>query len=327
MNHRLLGRTGLRVSELCLGAMTFGGATPPTEARAIFDRFAEAGGNFVDTAVNYAGGASEEVVGRLIAGQRERFVVATKYSAPLRAGDPSSGGNHARSLRQALDVSLRRLGTEYVDILWVHAWDHVTPLDELVRVLDGAVVSGKVLHVGISNSPAWAVARADALAETRGMARPAAIQVEYSLAERAVERELAPMSRELGMGLIAWGPLAGGVLTGKYLGERASGDPRRLASGDRRLSRRNLAIAAEAVRIADEHGTSPAAVALAWLMARPARPLPVLGVRTADQLEEQLAAVRLQLPEADMAALDEASALELGYPHDFLARIRTSYAP
>src|SRR3954469_2017109 len=159
MKYRRLGRTGLRVSELCLGAMTFGAATPPDEARRIFDRYAERGGNFLDTAVNYAGGSSEEVVGRLVGHERDRFVVATKYAAPLRRGDPNSGGNHAKALRQALETSLRRLRTDYVDLFWVHAWDHATPLEELVSVLEGAVRSGKVLHVGISNTPAWAVAR------------------------------------------------------------------------------------------------------------------------------------------------------------------------
>jgi aryl-alcohol dehydrogenase-like predicted oxidoreductase len=343
----------MRVSELCLGAMTFGGATPLEEARAILDRFADAGGNFVDTAVNYAGGASEEMLGRLIAGKRERFVVATKYGAPLRAGDPGSGGNHARGLRQALELSLRRLGTDYVDLLWVHAWDQITPLEELVRVLEGAVRSGKVLQVGISNTPAWAVARADALAEASGSARPVAIQVEYNLAARDVERELVPMSRELGMAVIAWGPLAGGLLTGKYLGEPGRGgappepdsgappprpgtgapgrlaaaEPRRLAPGDRRLSQRNLDLAAEAARIAAEHGADPAAVALAWLLARPARPLPILGVRTAAQLDQLLACLDLRLPDEAIARLDGVSAPELGYPHDFLARVRAAYAP
>lgn len=239
MNYRRLGSTGLRVSELCLGAMTFGAATAPDEAHAIFEVYVERGGNFIDTAVNYAGGASEEIVGRLVAHDRDRFVLATKYTAPIRRGDPNSGGNHAKSLRQALETSLRRLKTDHVDLYWVHAWDQSTPLEELVRVLHDAVQAGKVLHVGISNTPAWAVARAATLAEATGRARFAAIQVEYNLAERTAERELVPMSRALGLSVVAWGPLAGGLLTGKYLpGRHQQPGPRRLAPDDRSASRR-----------------------------------------------------------------------------------------
>lgn len=324
MRHRRLGHTGLSVSELCLGTMGFGGATSEAEARAILDRFADAGGNFLDTAVNYAGGASEEVVGRLVAGERDRFVIATKYAAPLRAGDPNSGGSHAKSLRQALDTSLRRLRTDHVDLYWVHVWDQTTPLEEVVRVLDAAVRAGKVLAVGWSNTPAWAVARAATLGEARGQARPAAIQVEYSLVERTVERELVPMSRHLGLDVLAWGPLAGGLLSGKYLGAPSeTAPPRRLEPGDRRLTERNLSIAARAVEVADELDATPAAVALAWLRAREAPPIPIVGPRTAAQLEDLL--VEVELPEQALRRLDEASAVPLGYPHDFLARLRSRY--
>jgi aryl-alcohol dehydrogenase-like predicted oxidoreductase len=326
MRQRALGHSGLRVSELCLGAMTFGAAAPAEEARGIFELYVERGGNFIDTAVNYAGGASEEIVGRLVAHDRDRFVIATKYAAPVRRGDPNSGGNHAKSLRQALDTSLRRLQTEYVDLYWVHAWDHSTPLEEIVRVLDDAVRAGKVLHVGISNTPAWAVARATTLAEGAGRARFAAIQVEYNLTERTVERELLPMSRALGQSVLAWGPLAGGLLTGKYLpGHDGGSQPSRLDPGDHRLGERNLAIAAEVAGVADELDASPAAVALAWLCAQPARPIPIVGARSAGQLEEALGCLDLQLPEAALGRLDAASAPSLGYPHDFLARMRTAY--
>jgi len=306
--------------------MTFGAATPAEEARVIFDHYVERGGNFLDTAVNYAGGASEEVVGDLVAGDRDRFVIATKYTAPLRRGDPNSGGNHAKSLRQALETSLRRLRTDYIDLYWVHAWDQTTPLEELVDVLDTAVRAGKVLHIGISNTPAWAVARAVTLAEAAGRARCAAIQVEYNLAERTVERELLPMSRQLGLGVLAWGPLAGGLLTGKYLpGDDDRAQSGRLTPGDRRLTERNLAIAAEAAGVARELDTSPAVVSLAWLRTQATRPIPILGVRTAGQLDDLLGCLDLHLPEAAVDRLDVASAPSKGYPHDFLARVRATY--
>jgi aryl-alcohol dehydrogenase-like predicted oxidoreductase len=316
----------MRVSELCLGTMTFGAATTAHEARRIFTRYVERGGNFLDTAVNYAGGASEEMLGELVAQERDRFVISTKYAAPIRAGDPNAGGNHAKSLRQALETSLRRLRTEYIDLYWVHAWDHVTPLEELTRVLDEAVRAGKVLHVGISNTPAWAVARANTLAEAAGRSPFAAIQVEYNVAERTVERELLPMSRALGLGVLAWGPLAGGLLTGKYIprGDADSG-PRRLAPGDRRLSERNHSIAREVAQIANELDTTPAVVALAWLRAQPDRPIAILGARSPGQLEELLGCLELQLPQAALDRLDDAGAVSLGYPHDFLARIRAAY--
>jgi aryl-alcohol dehydrogenase-like predicted oxidoreductase len=327
VNHRPLGRTGLRVSELCLGTMTFGAATPRDDARAIFSGYVERGGNFIDTAVNYAGGASEEIVGELVAPERDRFVVATKYTAPIRTGDPNAGGNHAKSLRQALDLSLRRLRTDYVDLYWVHAWDQVTPLEELVRVLDDAVQAGKVLYVGISNTPAWAVSRAIALAEARGYPRFVAIQVEYNLAERTVERELLPMSKALDLGVLAWGPLAGGLLSGKYLPGHLPGDrTNRLHQGDHRLSERNLSIAAEVARVAEQLDANPAAVALAWLRAQPARPIPIVGARTALQLEQAFGCLELELPHNARERLDKASAIALGYPHDFLARIRAAYA-
>jgi aryl-alcohol dehydrogenase-like predicted oxidoreductase len=326
VKHRRLGQTGLRVSELCLGAMTFGAATPADQARAIFERYVERGGNFIDTAVNYAAGASEEIVGQLAAHERDRLVIATKYTAPIRRDDPNSGGNHAKSLRQAIDLSLRRLRTDYIDLYWVHAWDQSTALEELVAILDDAVRAGKILHLGISNTPAWAIARAVTLAETQGRTRFCAIQVEYNLADRTVERELLPMSQHLGLSALAWGPLAGGLLSGKYLPNQRKPEPGRLAPGDRRFTDHNLALVAEVTTIADELATTPAAVALAWLRARPARPIPILGTRTPAQLEELLSALELQLPDIALQRLDTATAVSLGYPHDFLARVRPAYA-
>jgi aryl-alcohol dehydrogenase-like predicted oxidoreductase len=314
-----LGRTGLEVSELCLGAMAFGGSTPPDEAAHVLDLFADAGGNFVDTAVNYSSGASEEVLGRLLAGRRDRFVLGTKYTAPLVPGDHSSGGNHAKSLLLSLETSLRRLGTDYIDLYWVHVWDGATPLEQLVQRLDDAVRAGKILHVGISNAPAWVVARAVTLSEARNLERFAAIQVEYNLVERTVERELIPMSGELDLSVLAWGPLAGGLLTGKYV---EGGEGGRLDVNHRRLNERNLAVARELVGASAELDASPAAVALAWLRARRAAPIPVMGARTASQLEQLLACVDLRLPAEVVERLDSVSAVTMGYPHELLARLR-----
>jgi aryl-alcohol dehydrogenase-like predicted oxidoreductase len=320
MRYKLLGRSGLRVSELCLGAMTFG--TPgwgssDEECRRIFDTFLAAGGNFVDTANRYGGGNSERILGDLLASERDRIVLATKYSASMRSGDPNSGGNHRKSLIQSLDASLKRLKTDYIDVYWVHAWEFLTPLDEVMRALDDCVRAGKILYVGLSDAPAWIAARANTLAELRGWTPFVAIQIEYSLIERTVERELVPMARALDLAVLAWGPLGGGLLTGKYAtnGDRPQG---RLSGGDRRLTERNLAIAAAAAEIGSEIGAPPAQVALAWLRAQPGVVIPIVGSRTADQLAETLASVDLELDAAHLRRLDEASRIPLGFPHDLL---------
>jgi aryl-alcohol dehydrogenase-like predicted oxidoreductase len=220
MRFKLLGRTGLRVSELCLGTMVFGdtrgpwGATPE-DAREIFTAFAEAGGNFVDTANYYAQGNSERVVGELINAERDRWVLSTKYTLNTRPGDPNAGGNHRKSMVQALHGSLDRLGTDYIDVFWVHCRDEFTPIEEMVRALDDLVSSGKVLYAGISDTPAWQVSQAVTLADLRGWTRFAGLQVPYSLIERTVERDLLPMARSLELTVTAWSPLGDGLLTGR----------------------------------------------------------------------------------------------------------------
>ena len=328
MNHRLLGRSGLRVSELCLGAMTFGAApgswgADTGESRAILNTFRAAGGNFVDTANRYMGGDSERVLGELLSDDRDEFVLATKFTANMRPGDANAGGNHRKSLVQSLDASLRRLRTEYVDLLWVHAWDGITPLEETMRALDDVVRAGKVLYIGISDAPAWVVARSNTMAELRGWSSYAAIQIEYSLIERTVERELVPMAQALGVGVLAWGPLGGGVLTGKYRSGADHNGSRRLDDGDRRLSERNLAIADTVVDVAAELGRSAAQVALAWLRARRgAEVIPILGARTNDQLAEALGSLTVELPADALRRLDDVSDVPLGFPHEMLRGLR-----
>jgi aryl-alcohol dehydrogenase-like predicted oxidoreductase len=323
MRFRRLGRTGLQVSELCLGAMTFGGTADKEESGRIVDAYLDAGGNFLDTANNYAGGASEEILGELLDGRRDEIVLATKYTAPIRPGDPNSGGNHRKSLVRSLDQSLRRLRTDYVDLLWVHVWDFGTPAAEVMRALDDQVRAGKVLYVGVSDVPAWTVAQANTLAELRGWSPFAGLQIEYSLVERTVERELIPMAGALDLTVAAWGPLAGGLLTGKYADGTGTG---RLEPGDRRLTDRNHAIVAALAEVAADAGATPSQVALAWLLSRrQATVVPIMGARTADQLTESLGCLDVELPEDHLARLDEASKVDLGFPYEFLARLAQRY--
>lgn len=329
MRYKLLGRTGLRVSELCLGAMIFGDArgswgASGGEAARIFEAFAEAGGNFVDTANYYAGGESERVVGELVAPERERWVLATKYALNTSPNDPNAGGAHRKSMVRALDASLERLGTDYVDLYWVHIWDAFTPVEEVVRALDDVVRQGKALYVGVSDTPAWIVSRAVALAEERGLERFAALQVPYSLAERTVERELLPMARALDLAVTAWAPLGGGLLTGRYgtdrakpVGTRISGIGGRYA--EELLSGRNLAVADAVNAVAAERGATPTQVAIAWVLGRQRQAvvIPILGARMREQIEDNLGALGVELTEDELARLDEASGIELGFPHDF----------
>lgn len=329
MRYRLLGATGLRVSELCLGAMTFGDARGGWGAEAgdvdgMVRRFGEAGGNFVDTANYYAGGESERLLGRAIAADRDRWVLSTKYTLSTDRADPNAGGTHRKNLRRSIDASLRRLSTEYVDVLWVHIWDRFTPLDEVVAALDDVVRSGKALYLGISDTPAWIVARAVTLARERGLAAFSALQVPYSLVERTVERELLPMAAGLDLAVTAWSPLGGGLLTGRYGTDRAHPTDSRLAGiggsfAAQATSDRNLRIADALNTVAAELGASSAQVALAWLLSRQDRSVvvPILGVRTPEQLADNLGCLDVGLPVEALARLEDASAIEPGFPEGF----------
>jgi aryl-alcohol dehydrogenase-like predicted oxidoreductase len=316
MRYKLLGRSGLRVSELALGTMTFGetwgwGASRE-ESRRILDAFVAAGGNFVDTACNYTDGESETILGELVDGRRERLVLATKYTLTGRADDPNAGGNHRKNLVQTLEASLRRLRTDYVDLLWLHMWDGLTPVEEVVRALDDLVTAGKVLYVGLSDTPAWVVARAVTMAELSGRARPVALQLPYSLGDRSPENELLPMAQELELAVTAWGVLSGGALTGKYLGD--TDEPRRYDGVGERVN----GIAKEVVAVAEEMGASPAQVATTWVLAQPWPIVPIVGARSEEQLKENLAALELELTDEQRARLDAASGFRLGFPRSFL---------
>jgi aryl-alcohol dehydrogenase-like predicted oxidoreductase len=318
MRYTLLGNSGLRVSQLALGTMTFGtdwgwGAPRETAAEQLH-AFDEAGGNFIDTANNYTNGTAESIIGELTASSRERFVIGTKYSLHRRDGDLNAGGNHRKNLVQSLEGSLRRLRTDYVDILWIHAWDYMTPMDEIVRALDDQVRLGKVLYVGMSDAPAWVVAYMQATSLLRGWSPFIGLQVEYSLVQRDVERELLPMARALGLGVTAWSPLGGGVLSGKYTADAADKGARRLAH----LDPRSAAIAEAVTRVAVETEWPPAQVAIAWLLAQPTV-IPIIGARTLDQFRVNLDAVDVSLSAETVKALDEVSHVPRGFPHDFLA--------
>src|SRR4030043_1996309 len=276
MRYKLLGRSGLRVSELCLGAMTFGeelgwGASKE-ESRRIFDAFMEAGGNFIDTANYYTGGTSERFVGEFVSAERGRFVIATKYTLNMSPDDPNAGGNHRKNMARALEESLRRLRTDYVDLYWVHAWAPMTPLEETMRALDDMVRAGKILYVGISDAPAGGVSRANILAGLLGWRAFAGLQIPYSLIERTPERELLPMAPAPDIAVTPWGILGGGVLTGKYKEGRPRPKDARNGSqdawGDLYLTERNMRIAEEVERVAKGIGRTTAQIAGAWVRPR-----------------------------------------------------------
>ena len=324
MRYKLLGNSGLRVSELCLGTMTFGedwgwGASGD-ESRSIFDAFAEAGGNFLDTANVYTNGTSEKLVGEFVKGDRERWVIATKYSFCTRPGDVNAGGNHRKNLIQAVEASLKRLGTDYIDLLWLHVWDEITPIEEVMRALDDLVSTGKIFYVGVSDTPAWVISRANTIAQLRGWTPFVGLQVEYSLKERAVERELLPMAKALGLGVTAWSPLGGGVLTGKY--NQPTPVDGRLSQMDSSfaISHRDLQIAEMVMAIAGEIDRSPARVALNWLISRPDSVIPILGARRLSQFQDNLACLDFELTPEQIDRLDAVSAIDLGFPGEFLAR-------
>lgn len=323
MRYRLLGPSGLRVSELCLGTMSFGDAwgfgADERESHRILAAFGEAGGNFVDTANKYHEGQSEEIVGRFIASDRERWVVGSKYTLAMRQGDPNAAGNSRKNMRAALEASLRRLGTDYLDLLWVHAWDYVTPVEEVMRGLDDLIADGKVLYIGLSDAPAWVAAQANTLAGARGQSPFVALQFQYNLLARSGDLELLPVAQALGLAVTAWAPIAAGVLSGKYSREGADiADSRRASGNSGLLTERNLRIAREVDRIADELDRTSAQVATAWVRQRAPRMIPIMGVRKLSQLHDLVGGVDLLLSADHMARLDELTRVELSHPYDLL---------
>lgn len=308
MRSIVLGSSGLRVSELCLGTATFGvegWGSDREESRRIFDLYRSAGGRFIDVSNTYGDGRSEEIVGELTSGTRDELVIGTKFTASTRPGDPNAWGNHRKSLRQSLRNSLQRLRTNYVDLLWMHRWDGITPLEEIMRAIDEEVRAGTVLYAGVSNTPAWAIARSNTLAEFRGWTPFAALQTEYNLVSRTPEHELLPMADQLGLTPLAWSPLAAGLLAGGYCDRDAVTGTRLDVDA---IPSRRLELAQRVAAVAADIGQPVAAVALAWLRQRPLKVLPILGARTAEQLSDLLRFLDLRLSDEDVAQLDELTA-------------------
>ncbi len=314
MKYKILGRSGLRVSELCLGAMTFGeelgtGASAAV-SREIYTRYRALGGNFIDTANIYTLGTSERWLAEFIAGEREHVVLASKYSMSTRHDDPNAGGNHRKNLVQALEASLLRLNTDYLDVYWVHGWDQTTRIDEVMRALDDQVRLGKILHIGASNMPAWLISQANTLAVERGWTPFTALQMHYNLVERSLEAEFFDLAAAQDMALTAWSPLAGGLLTGKFnrdAGQKVAADARlnKASYGPAMLAEHRIRIAEGLSSLARIVGCEPSALALAWLLQRPnGSVIPILGARTLAQFEANLRCVDIPLNSSQIAELD-----------------------
>src|SRR6266436_3653895 len=328
MNYRLLGKSGLRVSEFCLGTMTFGDdwgwGSSKDDAKKIYDAFREVGGNFIDTANIYTNGTSESFLGEFLKGHRESVVLATKYTNAVPGTDPNAAGNHRKNMVQAVEASLKRLQTDYIDLYWVHIWDQITPVEEVMRALDALVRQGKVLDVGISDAPARWIAQANTLAELRGWTQFIGLQLEYSLIERTVERELIPMAKALNLGVLAFSPLAGGFLTGKYHGEGKPDGGRMTNEGVKAFypeREQRAALMISAVKsVSEQTGRSMAQVALAWLRHRTVPVIPIIGARKVSQLQDNLASLDLELSAEQLNSLDGASRVEPGFPQSIYDR-------
>ena len=318
MDYQLLGRSGLKVSELCLGTMGFGtengwGADKKTSFE-ILEAFAAEGGNFVDTANRYKEGTSEKIVGEFInTRDRDYFVLATKYSLYDNQTNPNASGNNRKNMMRSVEASLKRLQTDFIDVLYLHIWDNLTPIEEVLRGLDDLVSQGKIHYAAISDTPAWIVSQGNTLAACMGWSPFIALQVEYSLLQRSPERELIPMAKHYGMTVTPWAPLAGGALSGKYmLGEKG-----RIVDTSKRLDENSRRITAEVVSIAESLGVPASHVALQWTRSRGFSSIPIVGATKIGQLKENCASVRLTLSPEQLERLDHASAIDLGFPGEF----------
>lgn len=326
-----LGRSGLRVSPLCLGTMTFGTewgwGAEESVSRSLFDRYIAAGGNFIDTADGYTGGNSEQMVGKFIRERvlRDRMVLATKFTFSTAPGNPNAGGNGRKNIYRALEGSLRRLDTDYIDLYWLHAWDTITPVEEVISTLNDLVRHGKIRHYGFSDTPAWYVARAQTLAEKEGKESLIALQLEYSLVERNIEREHIPAAQELGIGICPWSPLAGGFLTGKYRRDRdgGSGDGRLEKTKDsenpgfKKFNEQNWKILDVLLDVSKKVGRSPAQVALNWVATQPGITSTILGASKLSQLEDNLGALEFSIPVELRRRLDQISMPASIHPYVF----------
>lgn len=326
---RTLGRSGLVVSPLALGTMTFG--TPrwgsaDDVSESIFQAYVEAGGNFIDTADVYAKGRSEELVGGYVAsrGLRDQLVLTTKFGFNTQPGNPHAGGNGRKHIHQALEGSLRRLGTDYIDLYWLHVWDMVTPVEEVLQTLGDLVRAGKIRYFGFSDMPAWYATKAATLAQAHGVPGPIAMQMEYSLVARTLETEHVPAARECGLGIVPWSPLAAGFLAGKY--ERAevgaTGEGRLSGPnpfGNSKFSERNWQVLDVLRQVATEAGQPLAQVALAWALGRPGVSSLIVGASKLAQLHDNLAALDIQLTPEQLRTLNAGSVPDQAFPEGFFS--------
>lgn len=317
MNYTLLGKSGLKVSELCLGTMGFGtewnwGADKETSFN-ILEAYATAGGNFIDTANRYTEGSSERFIGEYIHSNRDHFVVATKYTLHDNMTNVNASGNNRKNMKRSVEESLKRLNTDFIDLLYLHIWDNLTPIDEVMRGLDDLIRQGKVNYIAISDTQAWVISKGQTLAELMGWSQFVALQVEYSLLQRTPERELIPMANHFGMTVTPWAPLAGGALTGKYL----KGEKGRLPDTSKRLNANSTRITQEVVSIAQELNVEPAHVALRWTMQQGFKCIPIIGATKVHQVAQNLACLNINLDQTHLNRLQEASKIELGFPGDF----------
>lgn len=331
-HYRLLGRSGLRVSPLALGTMTFGKdwgwGADESESRRIFDLYLESGGNFVDTSVNYTDGASERLLGEFLKNKRDGVVLATKFTMARDARNPNSGGNHRLNLLRSVEQSLRQLGTDRVDLLYLHAWDFTTRPEEVMRGLDDLVRAGKIVYAGICNAPAWRIAQMQTLADLRGWSPLVALQIEYSLVERTVEHELIPMAQSLGLGVLPWSPQGGGILAGKYTRADLSDENEANVSPTRKgviastghLNERSLSIADVVGDVAQELNVSRSQVALAWTLLNPAVVAPIMGARTIEQAKDNLGALNVSFTSDQVERLNSVSSPSPIFPDRFVGR-------
>lgn len=333
MRYKLLGKSGLRVSELCLGTMTFGNewgnmlkGSPKEEAKKIFDSYIDSGGNFIDTANIYQNGMSEKFLGEFMSGNREQIVLSTKYSLSTNPSDPNASGNHRKNLMFSVNASLERLKTNYIDLLWIHAWDLVTPINEIMRSLDDLIQDNKILYIGISNAPAWMITIANTLAESKGWSKFISVQILYNLIDRTAERDLIPMANFSDIGITAWSPLASGFLSGKYSNKQnsKSGENKRLNRDNPYtnllLNKRNYAIVNVVKEIAREVNVTPSEIALNWLLQQnKGNIIPIIGAKTTTQLKNNINCLNFKLKKEHIQKLSGISDIELGFPHDFLS--------
>ncbi len=317
MNYKTLGRSGLRVSPVCLGGMTLGDdwgwGADEAESEKIIKRFMELGGNFIDTANVYTNNHSEKIIGNVTgrhSSTRAGMVLATKFGMNVFPGNPKDGGTGTKAIMENVHHSLRRLQTDYVDLLWIHAWDWNTPLEETLRTMNDLVSAGKVRYIGVSGAPAWKIAQSQMFANFKGWAPFVGLQIEYSLLERTVEAELVPMAMEMGLGITTWSPLRGGILSGKYNRSNngiVSGSRKQVTGAEAPLTEHELAIIDKLEEIAEAHRTTVAAVALAWVLSRPGVCSTIIGVRNIKQLEANAAAISIVLTEDEITALNNLS--------------------